>query len=113
MFKYIGRIEEKANNNGNLYFEFKLHGNYSLFIETPVSCLLAIESTSPLEVGSPEYVLSDSLKNKECEYVEVKKNKERLKDTRVKESRLKESKLKESGSLEAMRETFINMMVKK
>jgi hypothetical protein len=49
----MGKIDEKANQNGNLYFEFKLHGSYSLFLETPADCLLAIESSTPLEIGQP------------------------------------------------------------
>jgi hypothetical protein len=47
----MGKIEEKANQNGNLYFEFRMHGTYYLFLETPADCKLAIESTSKLTIG--------------------------------------------------------------
>jgi hypothetical protein len=38
----MGKIDEKINKNGNIYFEFRLHGIYYLFIETPADCELAI-----------------------------------------------------------------------
>ena len=49
----MGSLEEKSNQNGNVYFEFRLHGTYFLFLETPAACEMAIESTSKLAIGQP------------------------------------------------------------
>ena len=51
-----------------------------MFLETPTSCLLAIESTTPLEIGMPEYVLRETLRNEECEYVELSQNRQKGRD---------------------------------
>jgi hypothetical protein len=95
----MGKIEEKANQNGNLYFEFRMHGTYYLFLETPADCKLAIESTSKLTIGEPEYIVSQTLKNDKCEYVEIE---------HAQTSSRPASKQMET--LEKLRAKFINMV---
>jgi hypothetical protein len=76
-----------------------MHGTYYLFLEAPVDCELAIESTCKLAVGEPEYIVSQTLKNDKCEYVEIE---------HARSSGRPGSKQMET--LEKLREKFINMV---
>lgn len=78
-----------------------MHGTYYLFLETPVDCQLAIESTSKLVIGEPEYIVSQTLKNDKCEYVEIEHARSSIRPV---------SKQIQMETLEKLREKFINMV---
>jgi hypothetical protein len=77
-----------------------MHGTYYLFLETPADCQLAIESTSKLTIGEPEYIVSQTLKNEKCEYVEI----EHARSIRPAGKQI------QMETLEKLREQFINMV---
>ncbi len=79
-----------------------MHGTYYLFLETPADCKLAIESTTKLMIGEPDYIASETLKNDRCEYVEIE-------HARTSSSR-PASKQMQMETLEKLREKFINMV---
>lgn len=78
-----------------------MHGTYYLFLETPTDCQLAIESTSKLTIGEPEYIMSQTLKNDKCEYVEIE---------HARSSSRPASKDIQMETLEKLRQKFINMV---